>query len=68
MTRILLVEDNEDILYLLRLQLDVYVDNAPAVRLYKRFGFEVEATHRQFGFRAGRYVDTYAMARFKGDA
>jgi putative acetyltransferase len=49
-----------------RLQLTVYVDNAPAIRLYSRFGFEVEGTHRAYALRDGRYVDVHAMARLGG--
>ena len=46
-----------------RVQLTVYVDNAPAIRLYERFGFEVEGTHRAYALRDGRYVDAHVMAR-----
>jgi putative acetyltransferase len=49
-----------------RLQLTVYVDNAPAIRLYRRFGFEIEGTHRAYALRDGRYVDAHVMARFGG--
>ncbi|GAB4580523.1 MAG: N-acetyltransferase [Anaerolineales bacterium] len=52
-------------LNLLRLELEVFTDNEPAVRLYKKFGFEIEGTLKKYGFRAGEYVDVYAMARFK---
>jgi putative acetyltransferase len=50
-------------LNLSRLELEVYTDNERALRLYKKFGFEIEATCRQSCFRAGKLVDTYAMAR-----
>lgn len=46
-----------------RLELEVYVDNPPAIALYKRFGFEIEGTLRMYAFRDGRYVDVYAMSR-----
>ena len=46
-----------------RIQLTVYVDNAPAIHLYKRFGFIVEGTHQAYALRDGRYVDAYVMAR-----
>ena len=47
----------------LRLELTVYVDNAHALRLYRKFGFEIEGTLRAYSLRDGAYVDTYAMAR-----
>ena len=48
-----------------RLELTVYVDNEPAIRLYQKFGFEVEGTRRKDVFRDGQYVDSYAMARLR---
>lgn len=48
-----------------RLELEVYADNEPAVRLYKKFGFEIEGTLRQHSFRDGEYVDSYYMARLR---
>ena len=47
----------------LRLELTVFVDNEPAIALYRKFGFEIEGTHRAYAMRDGRYVDAYAMAR-----
>jgi L-phenylalanine/L-methionine N-acetyltransferase len=55
----------DDWLNLRRIELTVYVDNAPAIALYKRNGFEIEGTHRDFAFRSGTFVDAYAMARIK---
>lgn len=54
-------------LNLQRLELSVYVDNEPAIRLYKRFGFEVEGILRRYAFRNGGYVDAYGMARLASD-
>lgn len=48
---------------ILRLELTVYADNARAIRLYERFGFVHEGTHRGYALRAGRYVDAHCMAR-----
>lgn len=48
---------------LLRLELTVYADNAAALTLYRKFGFEVEGTHRAYALRDGVYVDTHCMAR-----
>jgi putative acetyltransferase len=52
-------------LNLSRLELEVYTDNEPAIRLYKKSGFSIEGTQVRFAFRDGRYVDTYAMARLR---
>jgi putative acetyltransferase len=46
-----------------RLELTVYTDNAVAVRLYRKFGFEIEGTLKSFAFRNGRFIDAYTMAR-----
>jgi putative acetyltransferase len=46
-----------------RVELTVYTDNAAAIALYEKFGFEKEATHRRYAFRDGAYVDAYSMAR-----
>jgi len=54
-------------LNLRRLELDVFVDNEAAIRLYTKFGFEIEGTLRRFAFRDGHYIDTYTMARLRGE-
>jgi putative acetyltransferase len=48
-----------------RLELQVYTDNAPAVALYKKFGFEIEGTLRKMAFRDGAYVDAFVMGRLR---
>jgi putative acetyltransferase len=50
-------------LQVIRVELDVYPDNEPAVRLYTAFGFEVEGRARGAAFRDGAYVDVLHMAR-----
>jgi putative acetyltransferase len=50
-------------LNLSRLELQVFTDNAPAVHLYEKFGFEIEGTLVRFAFRDGAFADVYAMAR-----
>ncbi len=52
-------------LNLTRLELEVYSDNEPAIRLYERFGFEREGVMRQHAFRNGEYVDSIMMARLR---
>lgn len=52
-------------LNLTRLELEVYTDNEAAIRLYERFGFELEGTLRQHAFRNGQYVDSHMMARLR---
>jgi putative acetyltransferase len=61
-----LVDVADNWLDLRRLELSVYVDNAPAITLYERFGFEPEGTLRAYAFRDGRYVDCLMMARLRG--
>lgn len=48
----------------LRIELTVYADNARAIALYRRFGFEPEGTHRGYALRHGVYEDVLAMARW----
>jgi len=50
-------------LNILRIELTVFSDNAPAIHLYKKFGFEIEGTHRAHAMRNGRFTDSYSMAR-----
>jgi putative acetyltransferase len=48
-----------------RLRLEVYSDNAAAIALYRKFGFEIEGTLREDAFRDGRYVDAFVMGRLR---
>ena len=47
----------------LRLELNVYADNATAIRLYERCGFTVEGRMPAYALRDGVYVDSLAMGR-----
>ena len=60
-----LVEMADDWLNIRRLELTVYADNARAIALYERFGFQREGLHRDYAWRAGAYVDAVAMARLR---
>lgn len=48
-----------------RIEMEVWADNEAAIRLYRKFGFEVEGTGRQYARRAGQFVDALFMARLK---
>ena len=50
-----------------RLELEVYTDNASAIRLYQRFGFSIEGTHRAYAFREGVWADAHSMARLRNE-
>lgn len=52
-------------LQLKRLELSVYADNARAIALYERFGFEREGLMRAYAWRNGRHVDAISMARLR---
>jgi len=48
-----------------RLELEVYTDNEPAIKLYQKFGFTIEGTGSHYGYRDGTFVDVYFMARLR---
>lgn len=52
-------------LNLLRLELTVYTDNASAIALYKKFGFESEGIRKADAYQNGKFVDCLAMARVR---
>lgn len=60
-----LIDRAENWMQMTRLELEVYVDNAPAIALYRKHGFVEEGRLRGYAFRNGEYVDVYAMARVK---
>ncbi len=45
-----------------RLELNVFVENVAAVRLYQKYGFEIEGVRRKALYRHGRFHDDYLMA------
>ena len=59
------VEMADNWLQLKRLELGVYTDNARAIALYERFGFEREGVYRAYAWRNGAYADSLAMARLR---
>jgi putative acetyltransferase len=48
-----------------RIELTVFTDNEPAIAVYRKFGFEIEGTGKNYALRNGQFVDAYFMARFK---
>ncbi len=47
---------------LYRLQLHVDIDNEHAIKLYKKFGFEIEGVMKKCALVKGLYIDKYQMA------
>lgn len=52
-------------LMLVRVELTVFTDNARAIHLYEKLGFEKEGIRRKAAIRNGEYADEYAMARIR---
>jgi putative acetyltransferase len=48
-----------------RLELEVFVDNEPAIHLYQKFGFVIEGRLVDFAFRDGEYADVFVMGRIR---
>ena len=59
------IEFAEQWLNISRLELMVFVDNEPAIQLYKKSEFEIEGTLRDYAFRDGQLVDVYSMSRIR---
>ncbi|WP_108500836.1 GNAT family N-acetyltransferase [Paracoccus indicus] len=48
-----------------RVELEVNVDNAPAIHIYTQHGFELEGTKRGDALRNGVLIDTHIMGRLR---
>lgn len=48
-----------------RIELTVFADNAPAIALYRKYGFVEEGIGKRFALRDGEFVDALYMARVK---
>ena len=46
-----------------RLELEVYAENGPAIHLYEKNGFEVEGRKRKYAKQRGTYYDSLIMSR-----
>lgn len=51
-----------------RIEIEVYTGNEAAIGLYRKHGFVIEGTCRQYALRDGAYVDAHVMARLSGKA
>jgi len=63
MSTLLDIADNW--LMLVRVELCVYADNARAIHLYEKLGFQKEGIKRKAAIRNGEYVDELMMARIR---
>ncbi|MEK1889721.1 MAG: GNAT family N-acetyltransferase [Phyllobacterium sp.] len=62
-----LIDAADNWLNIKRIELIVFADNTPAIRLYEKFGFETEGVQRAAAFKERRYADCLAMARVRGE-
>jgi len=60
-----MIELADNWLGLRRIELEVWADNARAIHLYEKFGFETEGRGRQYARRAGELIDALYMARLR---
>ena len=51
-----------------RIELQVYTDNHAAIAIYKKHGFVIEGTGRQYAVREGTLVDAHYMVRLRAEA
>ena len=60
-----LLELADNWLNLKRVDLEVNTDNPGGIRLYQKFGFEIEGTKRFHTYGDGRWADSHTMARLR---
>lgn len=65
LTHILDLADNW--LNLLRVELGIFTDNAAALHLCQKFGFQIEGRRRAVAFGQGRLLDDFFLARLAKD-
>lgn len=62
-----LLDTADNWLNIRRVELTVFADNAAAIALYRKFGFEQEGVLRDYAFRDGQFADVLTMARLRRD-
>jgi L-phenylalanine/L-methionine N-acetyltransferase len=60
-----LIDLAENWMQITRLSLVVWSSNENAINLYRKCGFELEGSMKQFVFKEGKYEDALLMARIK---
>lgn len=60
-----LIERADEELGFRRLELLVLTTNERAIKLYKKFGFAIEATRKNAAATGGRFADEYLMGRIR---
>lgn len=58
-----LLDVADNFLMLHRVELEVYVDNEKAIKLYKSLGFQLEGEKRDAVIKNGKYTNVYVMGR-----
>lgn len=58
-----IIDTADNWLNVTRIEMTVFTDNARAIALYEKFGFEIEGTHKAATFRNGAFADAHCMAR-----
>jgi putative acetyltransferase len=58
-----IIDTADNWLNVTRIEMTVFTDNARAIALYRKFGFEIEGTHEAATFRNGVFADAHCMAR-----
>jgi len=56
-----------DMMNLHRIQLEVFSENARAIRVYEKIGFRVEGVRREAFYKYGRYLDVMVMGLLEGE-
>lgn len=62
------LSEADSVMELHRLELKVITENKPAISLYEKLGFKIEATQRSSCIKDGRFADEYLMGRIRPEA